>query len=122
RPAVAGFGERVRASRRDHAEDTVAGEAPPEERRKIGVAHGTRRTAEDRGVDGDPVAASGRDFAPARAGRVTGLDADQPREHTEQVVPRVQAPAAGDRIGALAYDRADETIAHRDLRDPRPHH
>src|SRR4051794_10475176 len=46
--AVAGLGERVRASLRDHALDTVSTDAPPEQRRQVGVPLVARRAAENR--------------------------------------------------------------------------
>ncbi len=45
---------------------------------------------------------------------MTGLDADEPGEVAQQVVPRVQAAAARDRLRLLVDERADERLAHRD--------
>src|SRR3954454_382595 len=52
--AVAGLGERVRASLPDHALDTVSTDAPPEQRRQVGVPLVARGAAENRRVDADP--------------------------------------------------------------------
>src|SRR4029453_7581794 len=65
----------------------------------------------------DAVAADGSDLAPARGGSVSGLDAVEPSEHTEQVIPRGDPPSPGDRVRSLAHDGANLRDSHRLLRE-----
>ena len=102
RLAVADRGGRVDASQLDGRHDTELREPPDQQRLEVVVPVGARRAAEQRRVDRDAAAARRSDLAPPREVRVTGLDADRLREDREQVVPRVQRPAAGDRRRLLA--------------------
>src|SRR5436305_11596528 len=117
--AVAGLGERVRPSLPDHAPDTVSTDAPPEQRRQVGVPLLARRAAEDRRVHADARPSHSCDLAPARGTRVAGLDAAQAGERAEQVVPRVEHSSAGDVRGAEPHHPADGALVHEDPREPR---
>ena len=78
-----------------------------------------RRAAEQSRVDRHAAAAHRCDLAPARIAGVPGLDADRLWKRREQVVPRVQCPAAGDRRRLLPHGVADEARVHRDARELR---
>ena len=113
-PTVRRLGPCVDASGPDELDETEALEAVAQERAEIGVPLRTRRPTEQGRVHGHARPARGRHLRPARGLCMTGLDADQPRELAEQVVPRVQPAPARDRLRLLVDERADERLAHRD--------
>src|SRR3954466_11718976 len=117
--AVAGRGERVRASLPDHALDTVSTETPPEERGQIGVPLLARWAAENRRVDADARPSRRRDLAPASGAGVAGLHPDHAGERAEQVVPGVEHAPTRDVRGAHLHGLADGGFAHEDAREPR---
>src|SRR3954467_13799110 len=67
-----------------------------------------------------PPAAGRRALAPTGCVRVPGLDADRRLILRQEVVPRVERAAPGDRVGLLADGLADEPGVHEEaskLRD-----
>src|SRR5207249_331650 len=89
----------------------VARDSPPQEGGQVRVPLRAAGATEHGRVQSDSVAADRGDFAPAGCARVAGLDAVQALEDAEQVVPRVEVPASGNRVVLGAYGRADPRIA-----------
>jgi hypothetical protein len=102
----------------DEVDRPIPGEAPREQRGEIAVAALACRPAEQRGVDRHAVGARRRDLRPAGGAGVAGLDAEEAREAGEQVVPRRQRAAPGNRRGRVTDDGADHLVAHGDPGEP----
>ena len=95
--------------RRDERERAVLRDAPREQPLQIGVPLRARRAAEDDRVDRVARCAARRRPRTSPRRRVTRLDADEPGNDAEQVVPRVHGERARPRSCRFACGRCSRT-------------